>query len=190
MEFYPNRPAWVTGSGITVFYYNKHQWNTRWAFAQKLDISSHVKMTCYLHMWKYHRCYDYIINRAFHTKKLLQWNGLVVHWCLYKKDNITWLLGDTKFLFLCWRNISLIRSTHLWNILQPSKRNFISPCGHVISSIYLISNKSFTKRQYNEIFIKIIMVKKKQTDIGVPVGTTEKSCYPWLQKNLQKQQRN
>ena len=158
----------------------KHQWNTRWAFVQKLDISSHVKMTCYLHMWKYHRCYDYIINRAFHTKKLLQWNGLVVHWCLYKKDNITWLLGDTKFLFSCWRNISLIRCTHLWNIfIQPSKRNFISPCGHVISSIYLTSNKSFTKRQYNEIFIKIIMVKKNN-----------KILLPLIAKNLQKQQRN
>ena len=31
-------------------------------------ISSHVKMTCYLHVWKYHRCYGYIINSAFHTK--------------------------------------------------------------------------------------------------------------------------
>ena len=48
-------------------------------------ISSHVKITCYLHMWKYHLCYGYIINRAFHTKKLLKWNGLVVHWCLYNK---------------------------------------------------------------------------------------------------------
>ena len=46
-------------------------------------ISSHVKITCYLHMWKYHRCYGYIINRAFHTKKLLKWNGLVFHWCLF-----------------------------------------------------------------------------------------------------------
>ena len=32
-------------------------------------ISSHVKITCYLHKWKYHHCYDYTINRAFHTKK-------------------------------------------------------------------------------------------------------------------------
>ena len=48
-------------------------------------ISSHVKITCYLHMWKYHHCYVYIINRAFHTKKLLKWNGLVFHWCLYNK---------------------------------------------------------------------------------------------------------
>ena len=34
-------------------------------------ISSHLKITCYHHMWKYHRCYEYIVNRAFHTKKLL-----------------------------------------------------------------------------------------------------------------------
>ena len=48
-------------------------------------ISSHVKITCYLHMWKDHRCDGYIINRAFHRKKLFRWNGLVFHWCLYNK---------------------------------------------------------------------------------------------------------
>ena len=48
-------------------------------------ISSHVKITCYLHKWKYHCCYGYIINRTFHTKKLLKWNGLVLHLCLYNK---------------------------------------------------------------------------------------------------------
>ena len=92
-------------------------------------------MTCYLHMWKYHRCYGYIMNRAFHTKKLLKWNGLVVHWCLYNKKNITWLLGETKFLFECWKNISLVRCALQWNIFQHSKRNFVSPRSHVISSI-------------------------------------------------------
>ena len=36
-------------------------------------------------MRKYHLCYGYIINRAFHTeKKLLKWNGLVFHWCLFR----------------------------------------------------------------------------------------------------------
>ena len=72
-------------------------------------ISSNVKITCYPHMWKYHHCYGYIINRAFHTKKLLKWNGLVFHWCLYNNWNITWPLGDSKFLFECWKNISLVR---------------------------------------------------------------------------------
>ena len=34
--------------------------------------------TWYLPMWKYHRCYGFIINRAFHTRKLLKWDGSVV----------------------------------------------------------------------------------------------------------------
>ena len=48
----------------------------------KYQVSFHAK-TWYLHIWKYRCCYGFIINRAFHTKKLLKWNGLVVHWCLY-----------------------------------------------------------------------------------------------------------
>ena len=48
-------------------------------------ISSHVKITCYFHMWKYHCCYGYIINCAFCRIKLFQWNGLVFHWCSYNK---------------------------------------------------------------------------------------------------------
>ena len=40
-------------------------------------ISSHVKITCYLHMLKYHFCDGYIINRAFHTKKLSKGNGFI-----------------------------------------------------------------------------------------------------------------
>ena len=102
-------------------------------------ISSHVKITCdcYLYTLKCHCCFGYIINRAFHTKKLLKCNGLVFHWCLYNKQNITWPLGDTKFLFSYWKNISLICCAYSWNIFQHWKRNFISLHGNVISSIYL-----------------------------------------------------
>ena len=85
----------------------KHQWNTGELSCENL-ISSHVKITRYLEMWKYHHCYGYILNGAFHTKKLLKRNGLVFHWCLYGKYNITWPLGDTKFLFLCWKEISYL----------------------------------------------------------------------------------
>ena len=102
----------------------------------KYQVSFRAK-TWYLHMWKYHLCYSYILNRAFHTKKLLKWNGLAFHWCLCNKLNITWSLGDTKFLFSCWKNISLVLCTHSWNIFQHSKRNSLSPHGHVITSIYL-----------------------------------------------------
>ena len=60
---------------------DKHQWNTRWAFTRKLHIftcennmlSSHVKISPLL--WLH----------PFHIKKLLNWNGLVVNWCLYNK---------------------------------------------------------------------------------------------------------
>ena len=84
----------------------KHQWNTRWAFARKLDIftcentmlSLHVKISPLLY-WLHNK------SPPSH-QKLLKWNGLIFHWCLYNKQNITWPLGDTKFLFLCWKNIS------------------------------------------------------------------------------------
>ena len=89
-------------------------------------ISSLVKITCYLHMWKYHLCYSYIINRAFHTKKLLKCNGLVFHWCS------------------CWKNISRVSAANEWNIFQHSKRNFLSPRGHVISFLYLSPSLSLS----------------------------------------------
>ena len=114
------RPWWFRISQkpnlcIILFYYE----NTNEIPGELLHenlISSRVKITCDLQMWKYHLCYGYIINHAFHTKKLLKWNGLVFHWCLYNKKNITWPLGDTKFLFSCWKNISLVHCAHSWNI--------------------------------------------------------------------------
>ena len=48
-------------------------------------ISAHVKITCHFHLWKDHRCYGYIINCAFRSKKTFKWNGLAFHWCLYNK---------------------------------------------------------------------------------------------------------
>ena len=45
------------------------------------------------------RCYGYIINRTFRGHMMSERNILVSHWCLYKKQNNTWPLGDTKFLF-------------------------------------------------------------------------------------------
>ena len=38
----------------------------------------------------------------------------------------------------CLKNISLVHCAHSWNIFQHLKRNFVSPHGHVISSIYVI----------------------------------------------------
>ena len=75
----------------------KHLWNTRWAFAWKLDIftcdnnmlSSHVK---------YHRCNGYIINHTFHSKKLSKWNGLVIHWCHW--DTLNTLRRPCNILYI------------------------------------------------------------------------------------------
>ena len=103
--------------------------------------------TWYLHMWKqhviftcennYNHCYGYIINRTFHTKKLLKWNGLVVHWSLYNKIEHYMAAWRYKIsLMTCWKNISFVRCAHSWNIFQHSKRNLVSPHSHVISSIY------------------------------------------------------
>jgi len=36
---------------------------------------------------------------TFRGQMMSKRNILVSHWCLYKKQNNTWPLGDTKFLF-------------------------------------------------------------------------------------------
>ena len=36
------------------------------------------------------------------------------------------------------KNISRVSAVNEWNIFQHSKRNFVSPRGHVISSIYSV----------------------------------------------------
>ena len=48
-----------------------------------------------------------------------------------------------KISLLMLKNISLVRYTHWWNIVQHSKRNFISPRGHVISSLSQSSHVIF-----------------------------------------------
>ena len=71
----------------------RHQWNTRWAFAREPVTFTYEKITFAMGLYNKSR---------LSQKKLLKWNGLVFHWCLYHKLNITWLLGDTKFIFEWW----------------------------------------------------------------------------------------
>ena len=89
-------------------------------------ISSHEKITCDLHMWKDHCCYGYMKNK---------WNGLVFHWCLCTKKNITWPLGDTKLLLSCWKIFHLFPSLTHEIFCNTQKRNFVSLCSYIISSI-------------------------------------------------------
>ena len=97
-------------------------------------ISSHVQITCYLHMWKDHHCCGYTINCTFYCKKLWKWKGLVFHWCLYNKQNITWPLKDTKFLFLCWKIFnSFVRSlVKYFSTLKEKFRISAWPCNILI----------------------------------------------------------
>ena len=79
------------------FLLHKQRWNT-------CTITSlHLKITCHLHRWKDHICYDYMTKKnLLQQKSILKWNGLVSHWFLHNKQNITWPHRDTKFLFLFW----------------------------------------------------------------------------------------
>ena len=93
-------------------------------------ISSHAKITCYFHMWKDHHCYCYIIYCTFPSKKLLKWNGLVFHWCLYKLK-IEHYMGT-------WRcKISLL-------VLKIISGVRVSV--HVTSSIYSIYSHNFQNK--------------------------------------------
>ena len=71
--------------------------------------------------------------------KILKYNGLVFHWCLYNKQNITCPLMDMNFIF-SWSTRYLTRSlrslVRYW--VDHSKIKFISTRGHVISSIYFL----------------------------------------------------
>ena len=40
---------------------------------------------------------------------------------LQNKQNITWLLGETSFIFSCWKCLSPVRFTHSWEILTALK---------------------------------------------------------------------
>ena len=42
------------------------------SFRAKTWYLPNVNIACYLHMWKYHHCYGFIINHTFQTKKLFK----------------------------------------------------------------------------------------------------------------------
>ena len=78
---------WFTWHVISIIFENKPHYyiNTNEIYQVSFRAktwSSYVKITCYLHMWKYqyHLCYGYIINRAFHTKKTIKvkWFGILL----------------------------------------------------------------------------------------------------------------
>ena len=62
-----------------------------------------------------------------------------VFWCILRiycnKNKITWPLEEAK---ISHDTTIFHRCAHSWNIFQHSKRNFVSPRGHLTSSIYLV----------------------------------------------------
>ena len=64
---------------------------------------------------------------------------------------------------LVFKNISLVRCTHAWNILQHSKRNFVSPRGHAVSSIHLSAEvfRTAVLIVNTEINKQILLIKQK-----------------------------
>ena len=67
-------------------------------------ISSHVKITGYLHIWRDHCCYGYIINCTLCGKKNYIKGEMVWYFIgvsIINRTLLTWPLGDTKFFVLC-----------------------------------------------------------------------------------------
>ena len=123
-------------------------------------ISSHVKITCYLHMWKYHCCYGYIINRAFHTKKLSKWNGLVFHWCLYNKNNVS-----KKYFTRSLRSLVKYFSTLEENFRMSARPCNIlyvflgeTPYGRLMSASYIHSEGPVSSSALNTIRVCFLVV--------------------------------
>ena len=99
----------------------------------------------YLHARKEHRCY-WLHNKSrrcstLGLQQILNWNGLVFHWFLCNKRNITWPLKDTKVLFSCWEIFHSFAALTREMFFNKSKRTFVSSRGHVISSISRVGIK-------------------------------------------------
>jgi len=80
-------------------------------------IPSHVKITCYLHTWRDHRRYGYIINRAFESKLIWYFTGVyIINRILHTRPWI-WISSSRV-----QPDISLVRCAHLWDIELTTRR--------------------------------------------------------------------
>ena len=80
-------------------------------------ISSQVKITCYLHTWRDHRRYGYIINRAFESKLIWYFTGVYVINRILHARLWTWILFSRVHL-----DISLVRCAHSFDIELTTRR--------------------------------------------------------------------
>ena len=61
--------------------------------------------------------------------------GIKVMWW-WNVEDVTWPLGDTNFIFECWKYLSWVSFAHSWEILSALKDKFVSPSGHVTSNLH------------------------------------------------------
>ena len=120
---------------------HKHEWKTRWAFARKHDF-----FTCENNMLssqaKYHSYHGCITNAPFTAESYFQkWNGLVfigvcsINRTLHGRTEIRKFFSCVEKIFHSFAALTCEK------FFQHSNRNLVSPCGHVISSIYNNKNK-------------------------------------------------
>ena len=96
----------------------------------KYQVSFPMK-TSYLHMWRDHRRYGYIINRAFESKLIWYFTGVyIINRILHSR------CMDMNFIFSCstWDLMSECSEQVRYRV-DHSKIKFISTRGHEISAI-------------------------------------------------------
>jgi len=75
---------------------------------------------------------------------------------IYKIKNITWPLGDTDFVFSCWKYLSLVRFAHSWAILSPLKDKIripAWPCNILYKYYVKFYDNPLQTQLYEEIYI-------------------------------------
>ena len=124
-------------------------------------ISSLLKITCYFHMWKGHRCYGYMLNHTFH-KKVLKWNGLVTFG--------VYIIKLEHYVIY-----SHLEIQHFPYFSTGEGINFISLHGHVISfTFFLIRILIFLWLQYMYAFNIVPMVSMDKDElVKQPPDVTE-----------------
>ena len=95
-----------------------------------------------------------------------------------------------NFSFRVEKKNSLVRCAHSWNIFQHSKRNFVSPRGHVISSIYglspMLAFALATKGYFSLCTARFSpLLEKRHSEISVLSGMVDedpqlKMCWQWV----------
>ena len=105
-------------------------------------IFSHVKITCYFHMWRYH---------VFARKLTWYFIGIYI-------INRGYYMAARRYeiSLRVLTNISRVSAANEWNIFQHEKRNFVSPSGHVM--FYLLYKHQWNAKPFN---FNILLLRRR-----------------------------